>query len=112
MALGLVLWIADWGLPAGGPISIFNLVLIVVSLVGGILGILGKAIKVAGVLALVAGLVWIIGGVLLYMGSWLYGMPTSLIYYFQILPLLTWWFPIEAVFPLVGGILLLVSSSD
>ena len=113
MALGLVLWIVDWKLPAGGPISMFNLVLIAVSIVGGILGILGKMSKIGGVLALVAGLVWIIGGVLLYTGS-LGGltMPTSLIYYFQIVPNLTWWFPIEAIFPLVGGILLLISSSD
>ena len=107
--IGLFLWMNGDGVTLDMPIAWWNIASSAVAIVGGILGLLGK--KIGGILALIVGALWIIGGILAITYVTIDFVALSVTLYYWIYDF-TYVVSIEAIIAIVGGILLLVSSSD
>jgi hypothetical protein len=104
------LWVVAVYSPVFTDIFIlYNIVIAALMIVGGILG-LAKLKTVGGILALCASAMSIMGGLLAYIGHFWDLVPIGLL--FVLFPSdFTYFFALETIIAIVGGIILLVSSS-
>jgi len=110
LLIGLFWAMADWGIGFDEPICLWNLAMAALMIVGGILGLV--KVKIAGgILALVGGGLLILGGLLALFGDIWYFIPLS--FFFFLHPAeFTYFFALEGIIAIVGGIILLVSSKE
>ena len=109
--IGVIIWFIKFSGEITNPTILTNIILSALTIVGGILGLIGKMTKVGGVLALISGVLWVIGGLLMYAYITDLLMPAGLLLMFT-LEMIFYFFSIESVMAIIGGILLLVSPSD
>jgi len=110
LLIGTLWVVAVWSSDFTDIFVLYNLGMAALMIVGGILGLV-KLKTVGGILALVAGGMSIVGGLLAFMGEIWDLIPSS--FFFVLYPSeFTYFFALEAIIAIVGGIILLVSSKD
>ncbi|MHA1279909.1 MAG: hypothetical protein ACTSQ8_22135 [Candidatus Helarchaeota archaeon] len=93
-----------------GDIYVYlGLIFAILAIIGGLVGMAKKA---GGGIALIIGIIWIIGGFIMVSVPILFPMSAMLLWTDQIVIGTTGVLTIEAILCLVGGILILASSSD
>jgi hypothetical protein len=110
LLIGIFWGMAKYSIPLDSSFVAVTLSEAALMVVGGILGLV-KVKTVGGILALVGGGVSILGSILAFTGT--YWDLLTLSFFFMLSPMeFTYFFALEAIIAIVGGIILLVSSKE
>jgi len=107
LLFGAIIAFMEYTMDFTDPMFLSNLIIAIIIIVGGILGIVQKT--AGGILALIGGAISLIGALLALYASFYYLWPLS-VFFFIYPSWLTYYFPIEAIIAIVGGIIILVSK--